>query len=558
MCRSGTPIGRVGEESYPHSVQIISKYPIPLGTYIAIPFEAYEISANERKQYCAIGVISLTAYRKLIPTSPTFIASSTQLGIDDENLRYSPSRARIFANIVGDRIETPSVPPNPDAEVYLAPSEILARMFTITSAGSIRIGHVIGRSDVEVKVNVNVLTKHLFITGTTGSGKSNAVAILAERIAGIGGTAIIFDVHGEYINMTTSSPDINIHVIDFKFNPLKIPPKVLAKMIIPEAGATRQRALTSNALQIANTILSKFIEKYGVSEDLMKAIMGKSEEVKRILNPHSISVEDLVKNITVDEDLNENIIEIYKNIIILLFRKFYARDDSAAKAQAKVEEFFDNIPLNFASSSLTDLLRPSSIFVVNASDLSDEQKDYCLKIILDEMLNYTRHRLAMGRPHPVIIFIEESHRFLSATRSTVSKSSIERVAREGRKFGVSLAIVSQRPRNLDPNTVSQVQNFIFMKLVQEEDQRFVMNVSDMLTEDVALSLSALNTGEAIIIGEWVGRFPIYAKIDRHTGKKLGASLDIASIWLSTKSNQNAIKSLAASSNEVYKELSNIM
>jgi DNA helicase HerA-like ATPase len=196
--------------------------------------------------------------------------------------------------------------------------------------------------------------------------------------------------------------------------------------------------------------------------------------------------------------------------------------------------------------------------VVNASDLSDEQKDYCLKIILDEMLNYTRHRLAMGRPHPVIIFIEESHRFLSATRSTVSKSSIERVAREGRKFGVSLAIVSQRPRNLDPNTVSQVQNFIFMKLVQEEDQRFVMNVSDMLTEDVALSLSALNTGEAIIIGEWVGRFPIYAKIDRHTGKKLGASLDIASIWLSTKSNQNAIKSLAASSNEVYKELSNIM
>jgi hypothetical protein len=97
-----------------------------------------------------------------------------------------------------------------------------------------------------------------------------------------------------------------------------------------------------------------------------------------------------------------------------------------------------------------------------------------------------------------------------------------------------------------------------MKLVQEEDQRFIINVSDILTEDVALSLSALNTGEAIILGEWVGRFPVYAKIDKHVGKKLGASLDIASIWLSMKSRQGVAKSFANLSNEIYKELSDLM
>jgi len=563
MCRFGAPIGRVGEESYPHIVQIMSKYPIPLGTYITIPFEAYDISTNEKKQHCAIGVVSLTAYRKLIPTTPTFIASSTQLGIDDENLRYAPSRARIFADIVDSRIEAPSVPPNPDADVHLASSEILAKIFTVKSAGSIRIGHVIGRPDVEVRVDVNALTKHLFITGTTGSGKSNTVAILAERISEVGGTVVIFDVHGEYINMSVSSPDTHVRVIDFKFNPLKIPSKLLARMVIPEAGATIQRALVSRALQVANVVLSKFIEKFGDDENSLKASIKVEDEVKKILRevfaPHNVSnVEKYVKTVT----QSENIVEGYKNLVTLLAshygREFGAQEDSISKALSKVEEFLDSIPLNFASPSITDSLNASSILIVNASELSDEQKDYCLKIILDEMLNYAKYSISIGKPHPVVIFVEEAHRFLSTTRSTVSRSSVEKVAREGRKFGVSLAIVSQRPRNLDPNIVSQVQNFVFMKLMQEEDQRFVVNVSDVLTEDVALSLSALNTGEAIVLGEWVGRFPIYAKIDKHAGKKLGASLDIASIWSSMKSRQSTIKSLATSSDEVYKELSNLM
>jgi len=565
LCCFGTSIGRVGEESYPHSVQIVSKYPIPLGTYITIPFEAYDIATNEKRQHCVIGVISSTAYKKLITTTPTFIATSTHIGIDDENLRYAPSRARIFADLVDDKIEAPSVPPNPDAEVYLASPEILTRIFTIKSPNSIRIGHIIGRPDVEVRVDINALTKHLFITGTTGSGKSNAVAILAERIAELGGTAIVFDVHGEYINMTVSSYDISVRVMNFKFNPLKISSKLLAKMIIPEAGATIQRTLVSRALQIANVALGKFIESFGYDESTLKASIRVEEEVKRVLrevlNSYGISGSSMEK-ITKSVLQSEGVIDIYKNLILSLVscygKEFGAQEDSISKAQSKAEEFLDNIPLDFTSPSITDLMSSSSLLVVNASELSDEQKDYCLKIILDEMLNYARYKLSIGQPHPAVIFIEEAHRFLSTARSAVSRGSIEKVAREGRKFGISLAIVSQRPRNLDPNIVSQVQNFAFMKLVQEEDQRFIINVSDILTEDVALSLSALNTGEAIILGEWVGRFPVYAKIDKHVGKKLGASLDIASIWLSMKSRQGVAKSFANLSNEIYKELSDLM
>jgi len=69
-----------------------------------------------------------------------------------------------------------------------------------------------------------------------------------------------------------------------------------------------------------------------------------------------------------------------------------------------------------------------------------------------------------------------------------------------------------------------------MKLVQEADQQAIMNASDMLTDDLAKSLSSMDTGEAIILGEWIGRFPAFVKIDKHIGKRSGASPNIAKLW----------------------------
>ncbi|MCI4436559.1 MAG: ATP-binding protein, partial [Ignisphaera sp.] len=508
----------------------------------------------------------LTSYKKLIQTTPTFIAASTHIGIEDENLRYAPSRARIFADVIDDSILTPTVPPNPDADVYLASSTILSKIFSIQTSSSIRIGHVIGRPDVEVRVDINALTKHLFITGTTGSGKSNTVAILAERIAEIGGTAIVIDVHGEYINLTPSSSEVLVQPIDFMFNPLKIPPKILARMIIPEAGATIQRSLTAKALQIVNAITEALMKVYGVVGDKLGVIPNTDNDVKTLKNeilkyiPEDIRNEakNYVNTVVDTIVKSENLIEGYKSAVINLILSKGGNEDSGRKAQSKADEFFESIPINFSSPTITELIRPSTIIVINISELPDEQKDYSVKILLDEILNHARSRTIQGSPLPVVVFVEEAHRFISSTRATVSRTSIERVAREGRKFGVSLAIVSQRPRNLDPNIVSQIQNFVLMKLVQEEDQKFVVNVSDALTEDIASSLAALNTGEAILLGEWISRFPVYVKIDKHTGKKLGTTLDIASIWKSLKERSDSLKNLAKSSDDLYKELTGII
>ncbi|MEM4789650.1 MAG: ATP-binding protein [Ignisphaera sp.] len=574
LCGSGTAIGKVGTTSYPTSAEIISKNPIPIGTYIAIPFKALDILSGKTVECCAIGVISLTSYRRLLPVSPTTTASES-IGIEDDMLRYAPSVARIIALISSNggnpSIKVPNVPPPPDSEVYLAPTEILSILFSSNKEDSIKIGHLLTRPEVEIYVNLNALTKHLFITGTTGSGKSNTVAILADRIASYGGTVVIYDVHGEYTTL-----DVNENVrkisIDYKMNPLEIPPKVLARMIVPEGGATLQRMLVSRAIAKAQKVFKELKTRYGLTD---KAIENFVATVKELIKEPKLSLESSLyrtmfgEKIEVYEpeeevsielpDINSKLIGLFKELVKKLVESYSDNKgrygESAEKACAKVDEFFENAAISFETPNIDTLLGPSTLVVLNASLLSDEQKDYVLKIVLDELLWLSKHRYFVGVPQPVLVFIEEAHLFLSTTKNTVSKFSIERVAREGRKFGLALGIISQRPRNIDLNTLSQVQNFVFMKLVQETDQQAIMNASDMLTEDLARSLASMGTGEALVIGEWVGRFPVFVKMDKHEGKKIGASLDISEIWRWNRSKSIAkIYSPASEATKDFEEL----
>jgi DNA helicase HerA-like ATPase len=545
VCKSrSSVIGKVGSTSYPTHVEIISRHPIPIGTYIAIPFKSLDIATGGSIDCCAIGVISSTSYRRLLPISPT-TTSSESIGIEDEMLRYSPSQARLIALICSENgkteVRVPNVPPPPDSEVFLAPAEILSQLFSCRRESSIKIGYLLTRPEVEIYVDINALTKHLFITGTTGSGKSNTVAVLADRIASYGGTVVIYDVHGEYWNLDVSNRDkVRLVPIEYKINPLEIPPKVLARMIVPEGGATIQRMLVTRALEITQKIFREIKSRYGLNEkaleylpQIAKEVLAKKRE-QVSLNPQILdySRNEEEEVLSLDDVLVNAFKEYVKNFITGSKLGSSFDKEPIQKACAKVDEFFENAAISFKTPNIASLIASSTLIVLNVSILSDEQKDYVLKVVLDELLWSVKHSYFVGRPQPVVVFIEEAHLFLSNTASTISRYSIERVAREGRKFGLALGIVSQRPRNIDMNTLSQIQNFVFMKLVQEADQQSIMNASDMLTEDLARSLATMGLGEALILGEWVGRFPIFVKIDKHEGKKIGATLDIASIWRS--------------------------
>ncbi len=532
LCVSNVVLGKVGNVSRPNIVEIVSRYPLPLGTYISIVYRDRDPVEGTEITRCVVGVVSSTSYRRTVPVSgPSAIgAGELYTEFEGELALYGSSKARIFAEIKPDgRVSIPRTPPPPNAPVYLAPAEVLRRLFSRSGPDSIEIGHLVGREDVRVSVSIDALVKHLFITGTTGSGKSNTVAILIDRIASIGGMVVVYDVHGEYATLEPETRTVEVKTVDLCINPLKLSPTVLAKMIVPESAATVQRRLVIRALREVRKIFEDAIANYGVTEKCLQILR---EKLRNVLNPIRRADEDTATASL--DSVDRALVNLFRDAIVSSIQRFgrlhEIGEKSIESAIMKVEEFFEYASISFSLPSPIDLLQPRTIVVLNASALDDEQRDYMLKVVADELLWFARHNTVSGNPKPVVLVIEEAHLFLSSSRETASRRSIERLAREGRKFGVSLVIVSQRPRNIDTNTVSQIQNFVFMKLVQEQDQQAVMNASDMLTDDLARSLCSMDTGEALLVGEWIGRFPAFVKIDLHRGKRYGASPSITAIW----------------------------
>jgi hypothetical protein len=116
---------------------------------------------------------------------------------------------------------------------------------------------------------------------------------------------------------------------------------------------------------------------------------------------------------------------------------------------------------------------------------------------------------------PVLLLLEEAHNFTPARANTPSEERsiaiTKQIAQEGRKFGVGLILVSQRPSRLDETTLSQCNSFIIMRMVNPADQNFVRKVIESLGEDEAKLLPDLDKGEAILSGQLIN-FPVLVKM----------------------------------------------
>ncbi|MEM0504462.1 MAG: ATP-binding protein [Sulfolobales archaeon] len=503
------PIGIVGETSSPTEVEVKALTPIPSGTYVYIKFKAKNIPGNEEVYREVVGIIGSCLYRSVVPVVTTpdlsmYGRSSPLTSLKSE----SHMKALIIADISGGRVEAPRYPPPPETPVYLAELKHLRSIYNYDPMSGVEIGSLVGFDDLRIGVNVNSLAKHLLITGTTGSGKSNLVAVLADRIAQMGGSVVIFDVHGEYGNLESEAPNI-VSVVSYSaaINPLEIPIKLLTNFIIPESGASKQRRLLRNALKKLND-----------------EILRKSEMTKK---PPKLVVREIYEERYKDEQV-EDYVDAYRTLL----KNYLGDDKKAEEVMDKVDDFFEWHRISLEVCKVSKLLGSGKIIVIDVSTFTDDEKDYMLKVIAEDLLWYLKEGSRRGgnTSIPTLLVVEEAHIFLGGGFTTKSKETLQRFIREGRKFGGMLAIVSQRPRALDVNVVSQVQNYAFLKLVQRNDRATVMELTDILSDEYINILPTMPPGHAILMGEWVGKYPAYVRIDRHLGKKVGTTPDIARIW----------------------------
>jgi DNA helicase HerA-like ATPase len=496
---------------------VASDAPLPLGEYVELHYRVHsrvsgllgEQGGGER---VALAVVSNASYEHAVPQSVMSYLGPRAGGV--ESLKLSHTTLYVVAELSGGRAEPPRYPIPPDTPVRPASGDTLSRVYG-GFTGGVRLGLLAPRSlGVEVRVNPDKLAKHLLIAGATGSGKSNTVAILADRLSAVGAPVVVFDVHGEY-SLEPEDGDLSrVQIVEARINPLRMDPRILAAIIIPEPQARRQRRLLAKAMKGISEELKKLSAKEGLS--LVTALQ---ELVERRVKPDSAEEEAV--------DQESQLIKGLRELLVTEAKKVGGQEERVVdRVVEKVEEFFEVTPLTVTGELPTTHISPGRMLVVDASTLGDEQKRWVLKIMVDEILE----KLKTGHLESTVLVVEEAPLFIGVDVGHPVKQSLQRFAREGRKFGGCLIVVSQRPRSLDVNVVSQLQNFVFLRMVQEEDLKAVMNIADNLDENLAKTIQSLPDGRAIVMGEWLGRFPAIVDIDLHKGKRIGATPPLTDIW----------------------------
>lgn len=373
----------------------------------------------------------------------------------------------VFSNGEQKRI---TIPPSPGQEVEEIDEGILGSFFGFDENG-LEIGEI-EIHKVKVRLNTSRLfQKHLAILAISGAGKSHLASTLIEELLKkeLAPSIIVVDLHGEYKSFAD----------DERFY---LKTKVFKK-----------HQISINVSKLSPLNFSEFLPQMSsVQRRELEKIIEKIKKVKK-----RYGLEELIEAIESSE-IN------------------YKTKSALISWLSTLQSF--NLFSDVEKPSIEELARVNQLSVI---DLSDSTRLKEKQIIVTHILRNLFEARRQGRVPPLIIFIEEAHQLAPESKEkefAISKGIIETIAREGRKFKISLVLISQRPIKLSTTALSQCNTFILLRIVNPYDIKHLMESCEAITSDIAKSLPSLKVGEAFITGEGVN-YPILVRVRRRTTKE---------------------------------------
>jgi DNA helicase HerA-like ATPase len=517
---SGPTIGRVVGESTPDSSTVVVSREAVAGLGLI----AGSHVVAEGPEGCVMGIVeSISSHTPLFeglygvqPVS--YVAETVMSGSPEEYTRLVARvrwLTRVEVMLSAGRPAPPKAPLDPGARVMKAPRELLEAVFAPKGRGWVRLGTLLGASDVEYRIDANKLARHLAILAVTGGGKSNTVCVLAQRLVGeLGATMVIFDMHGEYTGMDAGG---RANVL----SPARVNPAALTFEELLELtrfrGEQQERLLRWAWFEVQRLFRKGRIG----APDLLPLLEQLLHEAAKAGN-HMGLARAFERLTGVKPEKEPPPIDKLK--------------DRALGVLSKLEDLdyeYRDVLDPHAPLSLERLVPPGRLTVMDLSRLDESAADavvaHYLRRLLAERRRWKASGGASGYPSPVLVVIEEAHILVPQGEDTLTKAWASRVAREGRKFGVGLILVSQRPKRLDPDVLSQTNNKIVLRVVEPQDIRYVQQASEEMSEDLAKLLPSLNTGEAIVMGSMTP-MPAAVKIDKCELPYGGGDIDMVGEW----------------------------
>ena len=422
-------------------------------------------------------------------------------GLADRKV-WGKARVLGYLTETGD-LQLPKKAVMPGKPVYIAPTKLLEKFYSYPAEEAIKIGSLITRNEVSISLSVKGFRRHLGLIAQTGSGKTYLAGIIADELLRKGGTLVMLDPHADYVflsrNVDGKRNELSDRITVFR-NPAST-----GRYSEVEVGKITPYEICFSDLDLNEVCLIS-----GISEHYANIMAGLQRALEQLKSEKdTFQPDDLIEKLENADKWKEQKVEA----------KVISGAKSAVKylrRLARMQVFTDS------TTNIDQMLRPMHLSVVDLSGLDDEVSDYIASRILSDIYE----KISDGEfEYPVFVFVEEAHRFIPADDKTYSSPIIKKIAAEGRKFGVFLILITQRPSKIHSDALSQCNSQIIMRITNPQDQNAIAMSSERLGENLLNDLPGLNTGEAVIVGEMT-RAPVMARIKKRRTREGGSDIDI--------------------------------
>jgi hypothetical protein len=464
--------------------------------------------------------------------------------------------------------------PTSGDQVHLVTNEDLRIVYGGYNAqSSIVIGNQSASEGLAAQLDLDkLLSRHCAILGSTGSGKSNAVSILVKAIAEKpfpSARILMIDPHGEYASAlagkcrvfrvgASTTVDNGEHelcvpywALPFKELMSIIPGKlsdqnedyIRGKVLEQKRrsaaaiGGLREEAITADS-PIPFSINNLWFELDDFERMTLKTdritpedriTVGDAATLKSNHYPPAgignsapfintrakgmLGFLDGMRSRLLDQSYN------------FLFKPVGYEPALDGTTVEDLPSLFSTWFLHGAPISILDLSAvPSSIMQAIAG---------CILKITYDALFWGQNTLAGGKKQPMLVVLDEAHAYLKAGEESISSRTVQAIAKEGRKYGVGMLLVTQRPSELDETVLSQCGSIIALRMTNSRDKAHVSSAMQDELREMADVLSSLRTGEAIVSGEAV-RIPSRVKFFQMNNATKSADPIASKLWKNTR------------------------
>ncbi|MEN4462158.1 ATP-binding protein [Mycolicibacterium senegalense] len=441
--------------------------------------------------------------------------------------------------------------------VLLVTARELALLYQVEDdARSLRIGHIANAPDLPALIDVTkAITRHTAVVGSTGSGKSTTVASILGRLASAdrypSARILIIDVHGEYGHaFGDDALRLQVDALESQSNETNQQQLFLPYWALPfeDFLYLALGSVDDNSATIVQQLVSDAKRKYVEDHSDLK------------LDPNSITADTPIPFSIRQLWLNLHEMQFATHTVASNAQtddtRAYSKDADGRELTGDAETISPpqyqsaapsriylsgaNINIRRQTNSLAAKLRdprynflfkpgpwdvdkdgevesdlgdflatwlgaPTPIVIADLSSVPNQVLQRIVSVLLRllyDSLIWSRKLSEGGRARPLLIVLEEAHRYLNDSKDTAGEI-VERIVKEGRKFGIGTMIISQRPSEIRATVLSQIGSFIVLRLSNSADRALVRSALPDNLSGLFDAVPVLRTGEAIITGDVV-------------------------------------------------------